>query len=367
MTKPIFFSEDAVAIIAEVKAIAEAELSRIIAPADPEMLLVNAWSYRELLRNKAANLTVLQNLVAYANSVMLDELCAQVGVMRIPATGAKCTFQITLADGNTGIVLPIGIRIQSTDQQVIFTTDQQVIVAAGETIKTVTGTAQTTGSIGNNYAIGKISVIMDPQPFVTAVVNTDVTNGGADDETDDQLRNRYPLALSSFSVAGPKQAYVYWAMTAHQSIIDVAVTNPIPGHVNIYPLCVGGTLPSTEILAAVNAICSADKVRPLCDIVTVAAPTSHDYAIAVDLILYDGADQAATVAFVNEALNNLKNEGLNKLGKDVVVSQILAACMIVDKVYSASVVTPSADYVAADDVYTNCTGISINVTGTANG
>ena len=366
MTIPIFFNEDGATIIAEVKAIAEAEMQRVIQPADPEMLLINAFSYRELLRNKAANLTVLQNLVYWANSVMLDELCGQLGVFRIPAIGAKCTFQITLAAGNTGVVLPLGIRIQSTDLQVIFITDEQVIVAAGELTKTVIGTAQTTGSIGNNYAPGNISVVMDPQPFVMAIANTDLTSGGADDETDDQLRARYPLALSSFSVASPKQAYIYWAKTAHQSIIDVAVTNPTPGHVNIYPLCIGGTLPTTEILAAVEAICSADKVRPLCDIVTVAAPTSHDYTISVDLTLYANADQSATTVLVNTALSNLVKAGKNKLGKDIVLSQISAACLV-PGVYNVSVVTPASDYVANDNVYTNCTGITINITGTANG
>ena len=207
---------------------------------------------------------------------------------------------------------------------------------------------------------------MDPQPFVTAITNTDITNGGADDETDDQLRTRYPLALSSFSVAGPKQAYIYWAKTAHQSIIDVAVTNPTPGHVNIYPLCNGGVLPSTEILAAVTAICNADKVRPLCDIVTVAAPTSYSYSISVSLVLYVNADQTKTTALVNAALISLVNTGLNKLGKDVVISQISAACMV-DGVYSVTVNTPTTDYVADDSVYTNCTGITITVTGTANG
>ncbi len=366
MTIPSFFSEDGAAIIAEVKAITEMELGRTIAPADPEMLLVNAWAYRELLRNKQANVTVSQNLVAFANGIMLDELCAQVGVRRLPATGAQCTFQISLVAGNTGVVLPAGIRIQSTDQQVIFTTDAQVIVAEGETSKTVTGTAQTTGSIGNNYAIGKISVVMDPQPFVSAITNTDSTAGGADDETDEQLRQRYPLALSSFSVAGPKQAYIYWAKTAHQSIIDVAVTNPTPGHVNIYPLCTGGTLPSDEIIAEVLAICSADKVRPLCDIVSVLVPTSHDYSIAASLVLYDNADQTKTQALINSALTALVAASKNKLGKDVVKSQLAAACML-EGVYSATITTPSADYVAADNVYTNCTGITLTITGTANG
>jgi phage-related baseplate assembly protein len=99
----------------------------------------------------------------------------------------------------------------------------------------------------------------------------------------------------------------------------------------------------------------------------VAAPTKHDYTIEVNLVLYESADQTKTVALVNDALTALVNTGLNKLGKDVVKSQIAAAAIIDDLVYSVGVVTPSSDYVADDNVYTNCTGITINVTGTAHG
>ncbi len=379
-----FYSEDAAVVLADTLSTVEDTLGRTVAPSDPEMLLVNAFAYRMLLRNIQDNATVRQNLVAYSNGAMLDELCAQVGVSRLPAAGAACTLQISLAAGNTGVVLPAGIRVQTTDQQIIFTTDQQVIVNAGETTKTVTATAQTTGSAGNGYVAGKVSVILDPQPFVTAISNTDTTTGGADDETDDQLRARYPLALSSFSVAGPEQAYIYWAKTADATIIDVkplnakyksgdtiptgkSIGDPIPGTVAICILCKGGVLPSDEIIAEVETICSADKIRPMNDIVTAYAPTKYEYSISVNLILYSGVDETATQQAVTDALTALVNSGLNTLGKDVVVKQIEAVCMIPGKVYKATATAPSSDYVADDDVYTSCTGITVNITGTANG
>ena len=82
------------------------------------------------------------------------------------------------------------------------------------------------------------------------------------------------IAPESFSVAGPRGAYEYYARSAHQDIIDVAVVGPpelAPGYVKIYPLMKGGELPSSEVLASVLEICNADDVRPLTDCVSAHA------------------------------------------------------------------------------------------------
>lgn len=365
--KPKIFSEDATAIAAQVKTELETQLGKTIAPADIEQLLLNGFAYQQLLRNIQGNQALAQNLVRFATGVSLDYLCEQLSVTRIPAVGAVCTLQFTLDAGNTGVVLPAGMQVKTTDQAIVFITDKQVITTNGQTSATVTATALTTGAAGNGYAIGKVSVLMDLQPFVTAVANTDETNGGADTETDEQLRTRYPLALSTFSTCGPEQAYIYWAKTANPDIIDVKIVTPTGGTVNIYVLMKGGVIPGSEVLSAVQAACTAEKRRPLCDTVVALAPTVHDYSIDIDVVLYDGVDETDTTTLINTALTNLVNAGKNTLGKDVVVSQILAAAKIEGKVYDVTVNSPSTNYVAADSVYTNCTGITINVTGTANG
>lgn len=96
--------------------------------------------------------------------------------------------------------------------------------------------------------------------------NVTLSFGGADIESDDRLRDRIILAPESFSVAGPKGAYIYWAKTAHQNIIDVAVESPEPGTVNVYPLMKDGVL-TVEVKSLVEEVLNNDKRRPLCDLV----------------------------------------------------------------------------------------------------
>ena len=50
--------------------------------------------------------------------------------------------------------------------------------------------ADVAGKVGNGYAIGTINKILDPLAFVSTVENIDVTGGGSDVESDEQLRER---------------------------------------------------------------------------------------------------------------------------------------------------------------------------------
>jgi phage-related baseplate assembly protein len=226
---------------------------------------------------------------------------------------------------------------------------------------------QTAGIVGNAYDPGKISILLDPQPFVTDAANIDSTNGGNDAETDDQLRSRIELAPSSFSVAGPTGAYQFFAKSAHVTIVDVAVITTNPGEVTLYPLCEGGVLPSTEIQAAVLSTCNDQKVRPQNDTVLVDVPVIVPYAINVQLTLYTGAIDQDVLDAVNANLAAFQSERQNKLGMDVKRTQISALSTITDKVYDVNVVSPAADIIADDKTYPQCTGITVTIIGSNNG
>lgn len=364
---PAPFEEDITAKLTRAKQMLEVALGRALAPADIEMLLLNVFVYEISLLNIQANAAYRQSLVKFATGVQLDYLGELVGVTRLPATGASCTLQFNIVDGHNAIVLPQGIRIQSVDGQVIFTTNISVDIPIGTNTITVTAFCQTTGAAGNGYDVGKISILLDPQPFVTSVGNINITNGGIDDETDDQLRERIKLAPASFSVAGPKGAYIFFAKSAHPSIVDVACVTTNPGEVTLYPLCSGGTLPSTEIKAAVLAICSDEKIRPQNDTVLVDDPSVTEYAIEVELTKFTDAIDQDLLDTVNANLSQFENDRLNKMGVDIVRDQINALCMIKDKTYKVNIVHPAADIVSNEQTYSRCTGISVTITGSNNG
>lgn len=359
---PVFFDTDATAIVADMTAYYEQLTGKQLSPAQAETLLINAFAYREQMLRIAGNEAAKQNLLSFAIYPALDYLGELVGVERLPASSAECNIVFSLVAGHPALLIPAGVRIQSTDGKVVFTTLADIAAQISDNTVNITAECTTAGALGNAYNPGDISIFLDPQAFVSTVANSDITAGGADQESDDALRERIRLAPNSFSTAGPIDAYIFFAKSAHPAIIDVQITSPNPGDVNIYPLLTGGVAPSQEIIDAVLAKCNPEDVRPLNDNVTVHAPTAVNYAIVVNLTLLTDAIDQSIVTLVTANLTAYANIRQTKLGVDVVIDQIKGQCMV-DQVYSAAVASPSGDLVINDDQFANCTGITVNVIG----
>ena len=341
-------------------------------PAQVERIQFNSVAYRLSLLLNQVNETANQCLVAFAIGPALEALAILVGVTRLPATSAQCIVRFLLVDGHTALTIDQGIRVQSIDGQAVFTTIETLSVAAADTFIDVKCECTKNGIVGNGYIPGKVNIILDPRPYVTRATNMDTTNGGADEETDVELRERILLAPSAFSVAGPKGAYKFWAKSAHPTIVDVAVTIGhdannviIPGQVDIFPLLINNATPSTEIMDTIYAICNDDKIRPLSDTVVVKLPVQLNYSITVNLTTLTDAIPSAIISAVWHQLEAYKDSRKNKMGIDVVISQIIGVCMSVPGVYSVAVISPAASIIAGESSFTNCLGISVNVTGSS--
>lgn len=369
--QPEFISRDVNAIVAEMVAYYEAQTGKTLQPAQPERLLINAFAYREGLVRQAIQDASVQNLVEFSTAPVLDYLGDLVGVKRLGASPAFCTIQFTINNGS-GIsqVLPAGTRVASVDGRVIFATIEEVAIGPSQvTPESVECECQTAGVIGNGYLTGKVNQIMDPLPFVTAASNTTVTAGGSDTESDAALRERIKLAPASFSNAGSKGAYIYHAKSANPAIIDVAVTSPTPGTVNIYPLVEGGVTTPTPILDAVSAACNSEKVRPLTDTVVVQSPTFVTYFMDVEIEVYNTYDSDTVKAQVEAALEAFGELRLTQLGKDVTESQVLSISHIegVYRAVLAATIGTSGVLAITETQVAQYTGFAVNVTGSVNG
>ena len=229
---------------------------KTLQPAQPERLLLNGYAYRELLLRQGVQSAAVQNLVDFSDAPVLDYLGALLGVTRLAAAPAEASLTFTLVSGHGAVTIPVGTRVSSTDGKAVFRTKQDVNVAVGINTASVEADCDAPGVIGNGYAIGQISTILDPQAFLVSATNPAVTAGGADEETDANLRERIKLAPASFSNAGSRGAYTYWAKSANANIIDVAITQPVPGTVNIYPLMADGAVTPDAVLDSVEEILS---------------------------------------------------------------------------------------------------------------
>ena len=229
-----------------------------------------------------------QRLLRYARGAVLDGIGEVVGATRLEPQPAYATFRFAVETAQSeNIIIPQGTRI-TTDGTVYFATDVLDVLQAGETYVDIRATCTEGGSAYNGLAVGTVATLVDMIPYISSAKNTTITAGGDDGEPytadgDDRFRERIRLAPAQFTTAGPESSYRYYAMSADPDIIDVSVDAPEEEAcvVNIYPLMTGGQLPDQDVLDAVEAVCSADDVRPMTDKVNAKAPQTVNYSINV--------------------------------------------------------------------------------------
>lgn len=372
METPSFIERDLEAIVSEMVADYEQRTGKVLYPAQTERLLINAFAYREMLVRERIQYAATQNLVDFSNAPVLDYLGALLGVVRLASSRATTILQFTIVNGHSGVTIPLGTRVSSVDGLTVFRTLDDAVVSPGTYSVDLTAECITDGYAGNSFAVGTITNILDPQPFITEVTNTTISGGGANQESDEELRERIKLAPGSFSNAGSRGAYAYFAKSASPSIIDVVVLGPNdtpatnPGEVEIYPLMYDGSVTAPTILDAVEAIVNDEKVRPLTDTVLVYSPTRTDYDIEVDITIYTDADSITVQSAIEEALSAYALGKRQKLGQDIKISQVIKTALITG-VYDVDVISPSADIILDSTEFGYCNSITVNIIGTNNG
>lgn len=321
----LFAEKDADVITEDIIKIYENTAGVTLYPGDPVRLFLETIAYAISFQRELINYTGKMNLLAYASDEYLDHLGAFVGVTRLPAQAATSTVRFTLSeaqDGNT--IIPQGTRVSSGDEP-YFTVDEDNEIVAGDLYADVAVTCLDAGRTGNGYIAGQINTLVDPLEYIQTIANTTTSAGGSDVESDDNFRERIQLAPESFSVAGPKGAYVFWTRTANQSITSVAVHSPTPGGVDVYPLLAGGQIPDSEILDAVAAVLNDEKVRPLTDDVNVYAPSTSDYVLNVTYYIERSMSTAAASiqSAVTAAVSDWVAWQRAELGRDLNPSELI--------------------------------------------
>ena len=314
-----FLTADPQEILAECVAIVEESLGRKLGRADPIRILLEAFVAILISLRLLIDEVAKQNLLAYAKGDNLDHLGALVGVERLPAVHAVTTVEVTLSAARLQATTILqGTRI-TADGKIFFALDEDVVFSAGEISKTCAATCLSTGEVGNNFAQGEINKIVDPQAWLLSIVNITKSEGGADVESDDALRERIHEAPESFSVAGPEGAYKFWAKSASQLIADVEVRTPAPTEVEVFVLLKNGVLPETEMLDLVYETLSDKTRRPLTDKVSVLAPTVVNFDL--DITYFISRDDAVNAAQICEdaeaAVADYVAWQKEKIGRDI--------------------------------------------------
>lgn len=179
-------------------------------------------------------------------------------------------------------------------------------------------------------------------------------------EDDASLRLRTQLAFEGMSVAGPRSAYVFHALSAHPLVADVSVVSPEPAQVLVTILSREGQgTAKEEILNAVRTKLNDENIRPIGDRVTVQSAVIQPYQIHAKLHLYSGPEYEPIKAAALKQLTAYTEEK-RRLGRDISLSGIYAALHL-EGVQRVELVQPTQDLVLPSSKSGYCTNINLEI------
>ena len=201
--------------------------------------------------------------------------------------------------------------------------------------------------------------MVDPIGFVSKVENTEKSAGGTDIESDQSMAERIYLAPSSYSTAGPDDAYEYWIKESDPNIGDVKISSPTPGVVDIRFVMKDGSIPNDTIIAKAESAVNQRSKRPLTDKVQVKKPEIEEYGIDITYYI-NRSDQGIALAIRSQTEAAVKEyQGWQdaKVGRDINPDELIA------RINSAGakriIVREPAFCVVEETVKPQCTGINV--------
>ena len=260
------------------------------------------------------------NLLKYSKGNFLRHLGAFKKTFIQEPKPAVVTARFTLSEIRKDVIyIPQGTRVTAGDG-VYFATDDYAEVKAGDSFVDVDCTCETVGEVGNEYIVGQIETIVDPVPYVSGVSNITKSDGGTGEESEESFRERIFLAPSSYSVAGPADAYEYWVKQYNSAAIeDVKIYEPTEAVVDIRILLIGGALPSKTFCSGCLEYLRENPIIPLTDNDLVAAPDVVNYNLKA--VYYIARSDLNNIKVIQESIEAAKETYLNwqrtKIGRDI--------------------------------------------------
>lgn len=296
----------------------------ILARADPVTLLLYACAVQFYQGYKYIDKAGKMDLLKYAYGPYLDHIASMKGITREQAKPARVMVRFTLSEVRPNTIeIPQGTQV--TDGSMYFETEQYAEIKPGSGYIDVECVCLVSGSDGNDLQPGEINTLVNPIPYVASVSNIEETAGGVDIEDDDSMKERVYIAPSSYSVAGPEDAYRYWVKTFNSGISDVLVQSENPVDVIVEFIMSDGELPTTGLIQGLQLYLQNKQIRPLTDKVTVKAPDTVDYKLDVRYYINTSdLKRADTIkANVTAAVDQYIVWQRSKIGRDINPSQLI--------------------------------------------
>ena len=302
-----------------------------VQPASPEKLFVQ-WVANIIIQERVLNnYTGNQNIPSRAEGENLDALgelfCRKT---RPDAQPAVCTERFCISEAqNSAVLIPSGTRVTDASNTLLWQTTADAYIPIGQAQLDLPVQCTTAGTVGNGYAVGQLGVLVDLFPYYSRCENITASDGGADRASDEEFYELMRASMDTYSCAGAKGGYIYFAKQVSTEIKDVVANSPSAGQVALYVLMQNGEIAGTEIKNAVLAACNASDVRPLTDYVQVSDPETAEYTI--DFTYYISADSTLNSAEIQTAIDTAVSAYTawqsGKLGRDINPSYLVSLLM----------------------------------------
>lgn len=267
---------------------------------DPLTLTLKSMAMLYYMAMQVAERRALAAMLKSAEGAQLDNIGLPFGVKRNPETYATVTIRFALSAAQKSVaMIPQGTRIR-TGAGIYFATTEYAQIDIGETSVDVLAKAEEAGAESNGIPPGVIDTLVDAIPFVAGAVNIDTSSGGADAESDDSLTRRIWLSPTTYSCAGPRDAYEFWAMSFRSDIENAIAISPRsqPCTAYIYFMLTGGKMPSEKDISEMETFMMNEARRPMTDLVICKAPEEVEYSI--DFTYYIGASSKKNADIVQQ-------------------------------------------------------------------
>ena len=276
---------------------------------------------------------LLNGFAATAKGGYLDKKVAEQGLTRKAATYATGTVTVS---GNVGAVISSGDKVAS--DTIIFTVKQTKNIESSGTA-TVNVICDTPGKQGN-IPIGAINRFPVTISGLTSVANPSATTGGFNEESDDELRERYFEKVSLPATSGSKYHYVMWA----KEVEGVGDAKCIPlwngaGTVKVIIINADKQAADAALITAVTNY--IEEQRPIGAAVTVESAQPLVINISVSLTLASGAS-------VEAARDKISNSITKYLQKNAFSSEYISYAQIGGCILSVDEVTDYTDLLVND-------------------
>lgn len=262
------------------------------------------------------------------------------GVTRKPSAYATGVLNVA---GTAGAQIPAGAMWQRTDGTQ-YLTDAAVTIGIDGTAEVVV-TAMLPSVGGNAVAATPVNIVSPVAGVVSqAVVSSLGMSGGADDESDDDLRARVLARIQWPPHGGSRDDYEAWALSIPG--VTRAWTFPLangPGSV-IVRFMMDDTysdgIPQSGDVATVQAYIDLPEIRPVQSTVTVAAPIA--VPVSFTITVYPDTP-AVRQAIENELRDLIRREAVP--AGTLLISHIREAVSVAAGEYDHSMTAPTTNQV----------------------